>query len=531
MFCEFYVGLIVEMDSQNHINVDNTSWMVPIQVMLGTIRHREVQACSISKVPDKIRKPNKGAYMPQVVSIGPYHRGSKTDLLLMEQPKWSYMLFLLERSQFQEEQENTEEEIGNAPSKLKNCGEIILELDNIVRASYGGNIQSEPVELAKTVLLDGFFLLEFLLRLRKYVEALSEKVGNGGGGDDEDSIFESQDKLLSVLSDLLLLENQVPFIVLKKLYRKLFPIDDVPIEEDHRVANLALEALGYPLVIPTSGVSHLLHLVHLSIVNHHEGRHETRHARQELKRCATRLRAGGIAIRVRPANRSNVGYAIACDSFDFGIDFNNGVLEIPQLRIKESTEVKWRNLIAWEQSRIGNRRKLTSYALFFQGLICCGHDIELLERVGVIVNESGKSKEDLLKLFSTICEGVEHMDSSYSGVCAKLNKDTARGTQALKKWPMVTWHQCRRIFAIIAYYWKNWYGILIREHVPTIWKLIGVLAAIALLGLTIAQTYYAARSSINVHKRKKNKRLPFVKRQRKTKPIIMVYRIVSCEQG
>ncbi|XP_047179392.1 UPF0481 protein At3g47200-like isoform X1 [Vigna umbellata] len=465
------------------LNVDPTSWIFPIQVLLGTVRHGEVEACSISKVPDKLRKPNKDAYVPQVVSIGPYHKGSQNDLFMMEQPKWNYMLSLLGRSLFQAEQEG---KIKDGPSTVKECGETILEIEYIVRASYGGNALSEPHELAKLMLLDGFFLLEFIHRLHEYKESL--KAGENGEYDD-DPVFESLDKVLSVLSDLLLLENQVPFIVLKKLYRKLFPVP-VPVEQDHRVATLAMEALGYFSVVPTSGAAHLLHLVYLSIVNQ-EDRKKTRRAHKELKRCATRLRARGVTI--RQGGRSNMNQF--GEIFNFEINFDKGVLEIPQFRIKKSTEVTWRNMIAWEQSRIITSCKLTSYALFFQGLICCTHDIELLERLGIIVNESGKRNVDLLKMFQTLSEGVDQMDWSYSDVCGKLNSDT--GTISLTKWPIVTWHQCRRIIAIIVYYCKNWYSILIKEHIPTVWKLIGVLAAVALLGLTIAQTYYSAKSSNN----------------------------------
>ncbi|CAJ1949032.1 unnamed protein product [Sphenostylis stenocarpa] len=473
------------MDSIHENNVDaTTSWMFPIQVLLGTIGHGEVEACSISKVPDKLRKPNKDAYMPQVVSIGPYHRGSGNDILLMMEPhKWNYMLSLLRRSLSQAEEENEEGEIEDGPSKVKICGDTILDIEYLVRASYGGNIQSEPHDLAKLMLLDGCFLLEFLRRLQEY-KAL--KAGDSGDYDD-DPIFQSPNKVLSVLSDLFLLENQIPFIVLKKLYRKLFPVP-VPVEQDHRVATLVMEALGYTSVVPTSGAAHLLHLVYLSNVNQ-EDRKKTKPAHQELERCATRLRACGVTI--RPGGRSNMNQF--GDMFNLEIKFNGGVLEIPQLRIKKSTEVTWRNFIAWEQSRIVTSCKLTSYALFFQGLICCAHDIELLERVGVLVNESGIGHEDLLKLFQTLCEGVDNMDWSYSDDCAKLNSDT--GTRSLRKWPIVTWHNCRHIFEIVVYYWKNWYTILRKEHIPTIWKLIGVLAAIALLGLTIAQTYYAVKSS------------------------------------
>jgi len=58
-------------------------------------------------------------------------------------------------------------------------------------------------------------------------------------------------------------------------------------------------------------------------------------------------------------------------------------------------------------SKIWIRCKYTSYALFFNGLICCELDIELLQKKGVIVNELKKSNKDLLILFRTIAKGAD----------------------------------------------------------------------------------------------------------------------------
>ncbi|KAK7390657.1 hypothetical protein VNO78_26009 [Psophocarpus tetragonolobus] len=134
--------------------------------------------------------------------------------MLMEQPKWSYMFSLLVQSQPQAEQEKTVREIGNSeevqhgPNKmLEKCGALVLGLDNIVRASYGGNILSEEHELARAMLLDGFFLLEFLQRLQEYKEALKQK--DAADNNHDDPIFENEEKVSSVIRDLLLLENQV----------------------------------------------------------------------------------------------------------------------------------------------------------------------------------------------------------------------------------------------------------------------------------------------------------------------------------
>ncbi|KAI4353282.1 hypothetical protein L6164_002244 [Bauhinia variegata] len=489
------------MAHKTQTNADDHSWMLPIEVMLGSIIHREVQACSICWVPHKLRKQNEDAHKPKTVALGPLHRGTRSDLLLMEEPKWHYMRFLLHRAgnpdeersllllkgepkwhymQFLYQRAGNRDELRRPEVRLKNCGSAILALDNVVRAIYGGNIELEPHELAKIMLLDGCFLLELLLRLRKHMTMQNPNEGDFS----DDPIFKNEEKRFSVLTDLNLLENQIPFIVLKKLYSIIFPVLDLTLENDHRVADLVQNAFGYHLV-QSSSAAHLLHLVHSSIVLEES---ESNQASQELKRCATKLRAAGITI--QPANSTSRSEFV--DIFDFNIKLIGRVLVIPPLHIREKTEVYWRNFIAWEQSRIGIGCKFTSYALFFKGLVCCEHDIKLLEKNKLIINEAKKSREDLLKLFHTITEGVDHMDSSYSELCMSLNKYSS--ANPLKKWPIITWHHWNRILAINMFYWENWYHILVRDHIPTVWKLIGVLAAGALLALTVVQTYYAVRS-------------------------------------
>jgi hypothetical protein len=156
--------------------------------------------------------------------------------------------------------------------------------------------------------------------------------------------------------------------------------------------------------------------MHLSTVEQSQ-QHEGKKAKLELMRCATKLRASGVTIRAK-LNSSNQNQHKLVDIFDFDISFSDlGELEIPPLYIKETTEVKWRNLIAWEQSKISIRSKYTSYALFFKGLICCKHDIEFLEKKGIIINNMNKSSEDLLKLFRSISKGANQMDLSYSKIC------------------------------------------------------------------------------------------------------------------
>ncbi|TKY63472.1 UPF0481 protein [Spatholobus suberectus] len=212
------------------------SWMVPIEVMLGSLYHGQVQACSISSVTDELRDPNEAAFKPKEVSIGPLHRGITRHVQLMEETKWRYMREFLDKR-------GTQEQNGRSMQRLRNCGTDILKLDKIIIASYGGNIESEPQELAKIMIVDGCFLLELLIRLGDFI---GNNHNSNGRGYANDPILKNEEKLVSVLNDVTMLENQIPFIVLKKIYRKVSP-DGSDIDNDHRVANIVRNAFGYPV--------------------------------------------------------------------------------------------------------------------------------------------------------------------------------------------------------------------------------------------------------------------------------------------
>lgn len=443
-------------------------WMHSIKVTLGSLDHREVKSFigSIPSVSSKLRKHNEEAYSPKLVTIGPIHRGSSSHLLAMEEHKWRYMLALLHRTQ-------------NPVSTLDECGRVILGLDDAVRASYGGNIKYDPHELAKIMLLDGCFLLELLLKCspQDMVPQIPKEDNHHGFSD---PILGQEDMLSSFLTDLTLLENQIPFFVLKTLARVLFP-HVFTSQVAHLVADLTLSLFSYPLIHCPS-VAHFLHLMHLSSIID-EGQ-KVKQAQQELKRCAARLRAAGVTL--RPVERNSK----VVNRFGFDIRFAKGVLEIPPLHVVETTEVYLRNFIAWEQSRIGISRQFTSYALFLRGLVCSSQDIELLVSIGVLVKDTKISNEDLLAFFGTITKGVDQMDSSYSKLCEDLN--TYSAVNPLKKFPILVWHYCRLCVECIRYSCKHSYKILIRDHIPNVWKLIGIVAAVVLLVLTIMQTYYSA---------------------------------------
>lgn len=124
-----------------------------MQTLLKSVDHDYIQSCSISIVPEGLKRSNEDAYTPRVVSMGPRHKGSREDLLLMEEVKLRSMLSLLHRAGGQ----------GEARNYLKECSRAIWKLDKQIRASYVADIKLEKHELANVMLLDGCFLLELLI--------------------------------------------------------------------------------------------------------------------------------------------------------------------------------------------------------------------------------------------------------------------------------------------------------------------------------------------------------------------------------
>jgi hypothetical protein len=218
---------------------------------------------------------------------------------------------------------------------LEYCSEAVWELDEEVRASYVTHIELEQHELSKIMLLDGCFLLELLISKGLDSQFPSHLQPPGPAAE------MLKDEV--VLSDLILLENQIPILVLHKLSQTLFPNYFEPdrnaeFMEYHslpyspreaqknreqrakKINNLVLSVLGYsPLQSQCLEAPHILDLVHFFVnrrtfasttTSSQEEDHvvvdiiditETQPQQQQLKlkRCALRLLTSGVTIKVK----------------------------------------------------------------------------------------------------------------------------------------------------------------------------------------------------------------------------------------
>ncbi|WJX37128.1 hypothetical protein P8452_24928 [Trifolium repens] len=327
-------------------------WMQTTKALLGAVRKETCQPYSIPVVPDDLRKSNETAYMPKVVSVGPGYK--------------------------------------------------VIDLDATVRASYVDVIALDRYELATTMVFDGCFLLELLICESK-LDLETPIPFNGISPGIEVK------KMEYVVSDLMLLENQIPIFILETLFVKLLGSSN---QMREFIQNLALPLFGYSGKLTVKSTSHFLDVAYSYLeMGWMDKKREEIEARlslgvitklqpqQRLNRCATRLKAAGITIRSLK-NDDDINFKLTTH-----FDESKGKLEIPRLIIEQTTEVKWRSFIAWEHhkkklktgsSSVADRRSIcTSSALLFRDLICCSSDVQLLKDRRVIVDQSNKSNRDL----------------------------------------------------------------------------------------------------------------------------------------
>lgn len=276
-------------------------WIVEIQVALGCVDHNTVRTgsiCRIDKILEaesaKYKKGHKSSYnyKPGIVAMGPFHRGtSRSDLQIMEQTKWRYTKHLLSSS--------TEDSVSLVT--IKSFSERMKELICIIRASYGEQIEMISEELSRMMLLDACFLLEFLLRLCD--------VGDRSG----DPLLEDEKMMLRVLTDLTLLENQIPFVLLQTLSSQIISLSPSQsqrkqqlserflVNNDKTFSPKRLAKSLFEIVVSdddsSQGVYHFLHFIHLCSPDPYKKRDIYSKDQVKLEHCAGKLRAFGITIK------------------------------------------------------------------------------------------------------------------------------------------------------------------------------------------------------------------------------------------
>ncbi|XP_052170179.1 UPF0481 protein At3g47200-like [Diospyros lotus] len=448
-----------------------SQWLIDISARHYNHRNAQSQEekCrkkgSIYKLPPHlISDQKKKAYQPKVVSFGPYHYG-EPHLMPMEDHKQRALLHFLDRS----------------PVSLDTIFDSIVKVAQELKDSYillEREWQDNTEKFVQLMIIDGCFMLELLRVAYQPKNYYSH----------DDPIFSQHGDLHVVpfiRADMLLLENQLPMLLLLRLkgilenvepdiedlnkdILRLLDFDIKDNEPKNAVKNVASQSpnqgegdypkLGKCLHVLDLYREGLLHIdnkpEYATPQSPNQGEENNKEDGHNVVRPAIELLEAGISIKKSKSKSLR------------DITFNGNILKLPNFIVDHSTESMFLNLIAFERCHIPAGSDITSFVAFMDCIIDDGRDIKLLSSKGIITNYIGTDKE-AADLFNTMSKDlVMEMTGNLNLVYKDLIKYSNRT-------------------------WPKWRANLIHTYCISPWVIISVIGAFILFSLTVVQTIFA----------------------------------------
>ncbi|KAL0908693.1 hypothetical protein M5K25_023198 [Dendrobium thyrsiflorum] len=459
----------------------DSPWIISILEKLEQGRQYEAsspwETQSIYRVPKSLRDVDQTAYTPKILSLGPYHLGRRR-FRSMDRHKWRSLYHALDRTKHD----------------IRHYLDAARFLEDRARSCYEAPISISSDAFVESLVLDSIFTLElFRCDTRKGFLDLRYSP--------KDPIFGDCNIILSLKSDMIMLENQLPLFVLDRFLAlqlgdkysgsalvvqlALRFFDDLGFNNEHLPSDPNYNA-------GSSEALHCLDVIHHSLVPRRKSDRKSASCPRRsslyqllaravnfaltwpcsgdfglpkppvekigirLIRCVAELREAGIKFR---RNRKS-------DRF-WDIKFKDGVLYIPRLIIDGGTKSRFLNLIAFEQCHLECGNQITSYFSFMDDLIDSEVDVGYLHDKGIIDHGLG-SNGAVADMFNRLCREVviDPNDCYLSELSEQVNR----------------------------YYnkkWNTWRASLTHTYLSNPWAIISLIAAVVLLLLTAAQTFYA----------------------------------------
>lgn len=492
--------------------------------------------CSpICKVQQHIREVDRFSYEPFILSIGPYHHGA-AKLRNMEKLKWGYLDEVLKL---------------NPTKTLLDYLVVAGEFAQEARYCYSEDIGMNDEDFLRMLLLDGCFILvalggiERIVAQKKEVEskrsALEEIVvenANGLGiqpsldtnndmpstrneasceGDQIDRKEASEDGqndaqfamwfMRFLHHDLFLLENQIPFFVVKKLYElasgnatsSSFVTDALNkvVEEAFSFYPKAIRAPNRP-----EDFLHLLHLCHMYLKpnlkvdysHHYEvapqyvckflsfgwryfrlGHHPEANEEIQSSQQGDSLQSGQELNRWRRvAQYIEAGVKFKKREYDnmnphslLDIKFSNGSIEVPCLVVDEYSGSLFKNVIAFEQTCPQFGDDFTAYIVFLSQIISMPEDVTLLVEREIIVHQLDS-------------------DNHVSDLFTMLSKDAVFDFNGM--------YYLKSLCQAMEEYYQNrlnrWIAWLLMNHFSNPWLALAAVTTAVVLVCTVVQTIF-----------------------------------------
>ncbi|KAJ9548765.1 hypothetical protein OSB04_021308 [Centaurea solstitialis] len=396
---------------------------------------------SIYRVPRSLRDLSPHSFKPRVVSIGPLHREDKT-LQEFECQKAIYLHHLLKP--FVDQRNDILDKF------LEKVNTSIPE----IRECYGETIPCTDAELAKMMVMDACFIIEFLFPSGEPKPLISGNL-----------ILEN-----SISKDLVLLENQIPFFVLQDIFDTLFVFPS-----GLSLTSAILKHLEYlnPLKVKTNNVvtppHHVLGLLQNSI--HSAAIDVKDYCPLAPLRKHSALELDKAGVKFKPNESGNWSLAIDFSSSwfeSFCWCCTNRTLSMPAMWIYDSSETFLRNIIAYEQCTPNVPNYVTSYTRAIDYLVDTTEDLSRLIKSKIVTNNLG-SIEEATNMINNIGKEVVVSEFYY----------------------LAQWNQLDDYY---NGFWPKNIARLKRTYFSSPWNAIALFAGIILFALTLIQTIYAVKA-------------------------------------
>lgn len=463
-------------DIESSVRTTEAEYRLLVSSIKAEISPKPPSKCFIYKVPAKLctrRDADAYTYVPRVISIGPYHHGGDA-FKLSEEHKRCYLQDLVNRSS----------------TSIDDFVKSIIDVEDLVRDCYEESVKGwRSDKFVKMMVFDGCFILELLYKFKdqkKESDGVVSVDRNCNINDNtyrdgelktppnhiSDPVLGSTWRIYSIRKDLVLLENQLPFIVLEKLFELTKSSSPDNYSLDKLVTTFFSPILPYVQEVKTESQingNHILDLLRNHLLPQSPPERVGDYALWEHTQSATDLKNAGVKFKKKDSNGGLLDITFASPTCGgWWRSCTMGTLEIPPFAFGESWTVLFPNLIALEQCRRDYTDQITSYVILMDSLINSGNDVKILRRKRIIdrlFHEDDKVAIDI----SNLSKGVVADRFYYDFLCSEVNA------------------YCRKRR-------HRWRANLMRDYFNTPWSVIKFLAAVILLGLTAIQTAYSIKS-------------------------------------
>ncbi|TVU33297.1 hypothetical protein EJB05_25107, partial [Eragrostis curvula] len=256
---------------------------------------------SIFRVPAHVREASKELYEPRLVSIGPYHRGREA-VRAMEQHKWRFLRELVAMRP-EASLANYVAAVRAVEQRARRCYSERTDLFDATAEQVQGGGDQNADGFAGMLLLDGCFIIQYFI---KWHNGERDQLCDVGWGPN------------LVQSDLLLMENQIPFFVLEELFGVLAPEADKTVDLRRLILpHLSLDDSNFfrELVLARE-VHHLLHLVYEAFLSRPAemaaGVQDEQDSRRVPQQRVARLREVGVRLKAAASKRFVFVRSVPC---------------------------------------------------------------------------------------------------------------------------------------------------------------------------------------------------------------------------